>query len=382
MTESKYPRIHLTIDNCFAIKRWVKPEEWARIIREEIGGITCVQASTDLEIDLDFCPPDYVENWIKEVKRCEEKYGIKLVSFYSGYATYRSVNLLNWDKSYRDRFRDVYIFGTIDMAQELNANAGATLQAFSEEMLQDPKKFAAAEEMLLDYAVQSAKHAKDKGILYGFEQMYTPTQGLWRIKDVKKLIRNVYKHNKAPLYTTIDTAHMAGQAGFYMPSDRQFEEMINSRSAKAFRLPDEMKFMISKGTTLAELKKAANRYEYWFSNKGDEDLFCWLQEVSCYSPIMHMQQTDGSYSAHRPFTEQYNKTGIVNPKDVLEAIVKCYDKSIEKDMPPRAQDIYLAFELFFGVTDTKEAIISAMKESVSFWRDVIKQDGKQADYWL
>jgi len=382
MTDSKYPRIHLTIDNCFAIKRWVRPLEWARIIREKIGNISCVQCSTDLEIDPQLCPPDYTERWIQEVRDCEERYGICLVSFYSGYVTYRSVDLLNWDKSYRDTFRDNYIFKTIDLAERFNATAGGTLQAFADDALQDPEKFAASEALLMDYSVQCAAYAGKKNVQYGFEQMYTPTQGWWRIKDVKRYMSDVYKASGYPLYTTIDTAHMVGQSLFLYPTDEQFERMIATRSAKGFRLPDELIHMIENGTTLSDLKKAAQRYEYWFSEIGDEDLYNWLEEVSCYSPIVHLQQTDGTYSLHRPFTKKYNENGIVNPRDVLRSIIKCYDKPVDKAMPGRVKDIYLAFEIFFGVTDCTHDIISAMKESIEFWRSVIREDGQTADYWL
>ena len=382
MTQSKYPRIHLTIDNCFAIKRWPRPCEWMRVIKQDIGGVSCIEASTDLEIDPQFCPPEYTQRWIDEVKKCENEYDTRLVSFYSGYVTYRSVSLLNWDKSYRDRFRDRYVFGVIDLASRFGAVAGGALQAFSDDVLQKPEEFAQADAVLADYAVQCAKYAGDKGVHYGFEQMYTPTQGWWRIRDVKKYMREVYKLAGKPLYTTIDTAHMAGQDLFRTPTDEQFNMMIKARSANGFHLPEAMAGMVERGAVLQELKNAAGEYEYWFSDEGDGDLYRWLEEVSCYSPAMHLQQTDGSYSSHRPFTSKFNQTGIVNPRDVLKSIVKCYDKPIDESMPQRAQDIYLAFEVFFGVTDSKEDIISAMKESVGFWRDVIREDGKSADQWL
>lgn len=382
MTEIKYPRIHLTMDNCFAMKRWAKPSEWARVIREDIGGISCVQASTDLEIDPQFCPPDYTGRWVRDVRQCEKKYGIRLVSFYSGYVTYRSISLLHWDKSYRERFRDAYLYGTIDLAEKMNAIAGGSLQAFTDEMLQDPEKFTEAEAMLMDYSVQCAKYAGSKGVQYGFEQMYTPTQGWWRIKDVKRYMRDVYNVSGKPLYTTIDTAHMAGQNLFYYPSDEELRTMIAAHSAKGCRLPDEMKYMVDNGTNLADLQKTAKRYEFWFSEHGDEDVYRWLEEVSCYSPVMHLQQTDGSYSSHKPFIKKYNENGIIKPKEVLRSIVKCYDQTVDGNMPPRVQDIYLAYEIFFGITDSKEDIISALKETVAYWRDVIRVDGKPADYWL
>ena len=84
-------------------------------------------------------------------------------------------------------------------------------------------------------------------------------------------------------------------------------------------------------------------------------------------------------SAHNPFTHQNNETGIVHPKKVFEAIKESYDAANEDGMPPKVSEIYLAFELFFGVMDTQEDIIKAMRESVGFWRQYLPRDGMTLD---
>jgi hypothetical protein len=382
MNQSKYPRVHLAIDNCFAIKRWPRPHEWARVIKEDIGGIFCVEASTDLEIDPQFCNREYINQWIDEAKFCESKYDTKITSFYSGYVTYRSVSLLNWSKLYREQFLSNYVYATIDLAKEFDALAGGTLQAFSDDILQSPTKFLEAEKMLNDYAILCSEYANKKGVIYGFEQMYTPTQGWWRINDVKKYLREIYSVSQSPLYTTIDTAHMAGQHLFHYPTDQMLRTMSLNRSCSGCNIPDEVKKMIESGSDYEDIKTCIEKYPYWFSEREDSDVYRWLEELACYSPIMHLQQTNGSYSSHKPFTKKYNENGIIKPKEVLESIVKCYDQPVDFKMPPRVKDIYLSFELFFGVTDSKYEIIDAMKESVAYWRNIISEDGQSADTWL
>ena len=55
---TQYPKIYLTMDNSFATKRWTKPDEWARVIREL--GVSCVEASADTEADPFYCGEDYL----------------------------------------------------------------------------------------------------------------------------------------------------------------------------------------------------------------------------------------------------------------------------------------------------------------------------------
>ena len=65
---NQYPKIYLALDNCFAIKRWVRPGDWMRVIHE-LGGITCVQASTDNEIDPLFNTQAFLDTSGEELRK-------------------------------------------------------------------------------------------------------------------------------------------------------------------------------------------------------------------------------------------------------------------------------------------------------------------------
>ncbi len=91
-----YPRIYIALDNCFALKRWIEPETWGRVIAEEIG-FTSVQASFDNEIDMLYGPADYRDDWFRALTEAEKKYGFKVESFYTGYQTYRTSGLSRMD---------------------------------------------------------------------------------------------------------------------------------------------------------------------------------------------------------------------------------------------------------------------------------------------
>ena len=86
---TRYPRIHLAMDNSFATKRWTAPDEWARIIRDL--GISCIEASADTEADPFYCGGEYLDEWLDEVRAASDSYGVRVVNFYTGYTTYRTL---------------------------------------------------------------------------------------------------------------------------------------------------------------------------------------------------------------------------------------------------------------------------------------------------
>jgi hypothetical protein len=70
-------KIHLGVNNCFAVKRWPEPEEWLRIVAEEFQ-VRYVQFSLDI-----FDPLLYPSAKIKEchkIRRLSERFGITIVS--------------------------------------------------------------------------------------------------------------------------------------------------------------------------------------------------------------------------------------------------------------------------------------------------------------
>jgi hypothetical protein len=205
--------------------------------------------------------------------------------------------------------------------------------------------------------------------------MYTPTQGYFKISHCTDLLRRVYKTGGNPLYLTIDTAHQAGQSLFMKPSREQLVQMIQDRDTYGARLGRHLTELVENGCSLKELERAMAQYDYMFAEPGDEDLYRWAEKLGAYSPIIHLQQTDGTYSAHRPFTKKYNNGGIVRPDKLLKALAACYDAPEPDGMPPRVKEIYLAFELFFGVTESAGSILDAVRESIQYWRAYIPRDG-------
>lgn len=251
-----YPKIHLSLDNCFAIKRWVRPRDWMSIVKQ-IGGITNIQASTDNEIDPLFNTPEYRDEWVKEVKKYEKLLGLKVVSLYSGYATYRTTGLAHWDDTCRNVLVNNYYKPVVDIAEKLGAQVGNTLGAFSEPILNDPAEYRKADDILMEKLTVMTKYAQEKGVIFSYEQMYTPNQGFWTIDGCKNYIKTIYRACNYPMYITIDTAHQVGQRFFISPNDRQIQDMISTRDLGEFRLGKRIEKMILEGGhSVADIRRA------------------------------------------------------------------------------------------------------------------------------
>lgn len=387
----KYPRIYLVLDNCFAIKRWVKPSEWMEIARDI--GFSCVQASTDNEIDPLFSPKEYADDWFEEVKRCEKANGVKVVNFYTGYQTYRTVGLAHHDERVRRKLMDGWLKPLVRRIAGLKAKGmGFSYFAIPDGALQDPVKYEETTKIIIGLLGELSEYAYENGeVQISFEQMYSPHQPPWTIEGTKNYLKDILKVKNRPMYVTLDVGHMAGQKRFLMPSKSDIMGSLlnaaecNSKSSlwlgsdianekftaaiKKYKSKEEMEAAVNDIYT--EMQKCS----YFFSEEKDGDIYKWVEELACYSPIIHMQQTDGKSSSHAAFTPETNRNGVVTGELLLEAIAKSYQRQYDNGMPPLVKDIYLSFEIFASNVETKWEIITKLKQTLAYWRKYVPEDG-------
>ena len=94
--------------------------------------------------------------------------------------------------------------------------------------------------------------------------------------------------------------------------------------------------------------------------KEDLDPYAWLRELGAFSPVVHVQQTDGRADRHWPFTEEYNKRGIIKPDKVLDAIEDS-----------GAKEVLLVLEIIHPFEEREEKVLRDIKESVEYWKKYI-----------
>ena len=384
-----YPRIYLVADNCFAIKRWVYPIEWAKKIKDI--GIKYIEASTDNECDPLYNVEKYLENWVENVRISEKETKTKVVNFYTGYQSYRTIGLAHPDRRVSKRILDDWLKKMVKVAASLNAGLGFYFHAIPEKALQSPEIFNKTHEQILESLSELAIYAWEIGkVQVSLEQMYSPQQTPWTIKGAKEFIKEIYRRTEKPFYITIDVGHQIGQRKFLRP---KFEDIRNAISRfkrggkieniwlgplSAYDIFEKTlkSNVINLKNYVKEIEFEMDKYPYMFAEYKDGDTYNWLEELACYSPIVHLQQNDGICSwGHAPFTKENNNKCIIMPDKVLKAIAKSYEKKEEVEMPPRCENIYLSFEIFASNTEFSYDIIKKMKESVYYWRQFIPKDG-------
>jgi sugar phosphate isomerase/epimerase len=323
---STYPQVYLAIDNVFASKRWTKTDEWAPLIRDM--GITCIEASADTECDPLYMGKDYIIDWTEAAKKAGVKYGITIANLYSGHGTYCTLGLTHTDPRVRRRMIDKWFKLMLDAASELNAGLGFFAHAFPEMVMQDKKLYDEYVHILENGLIELNEYAiKTNCGSLGVEMMYSPHQYPYKIEQVKGLLTSVTEKSGRPFYFTEDVGH-------HTPV---------------------------------------------FQEGKDADCYAWLSEIGCYSPIIHLQQTDGKTSSHFPFTKERNAWGKIEGGKVLRALKASYETPPEKGMPPRCDKIYLTLELFFPTAAVVKDCLDDVRESAAYWRRFVPQDGMRLD---
>jgi sugar phosphate isomerase/epimerase len=371
------PRIHLALDNCFASKRWTEPIEWMQIARDV--GVFCVEASADNECDPLHNTPDTLQAWIEKVQSASAQTGVEVVNLYSGHGTYATLGLAHTDPRVRDHIQHHWLKPMIHNAAALGAGLGFFCHAFPQSVLADPTHYEDAVGDLFTRLSELATVAAREHVTISVEQMYSPHQIPWTISGSQDLLKTVYARHQSPLYLTLDTGHQTGQRRHLQPD---IEAYIAARN-RGEQPPSIWLGPLSPDTDETLTVEALNTYvqerPYLFATPTDGDLYAWLRTLGCYSPIIHLQQTDGTVSAHRPFTEATNRTGIVKAPDVLKAIWESYQQPADSAYPPPCADIYLTLEIFSGTADHPAQILANIRESAAYWRQFVPQDGLPLD---
>ncbi|MCL4249501.1 MAG: hypothetical protein KJ065_15265 [Anaerolineae bacterium] len=376
------PRIRLALDNCFASKRWTEPGEWMDIARDV--GIFYIEASADNECDPLYSTPESLRDWVEAVRTASTRTGVKVATLYSGHGTYTTLGLAHPDVRVRDHIQHDWLEVMIHTAAEMDAGLGYFCHAFPQSVLRDTWRYAAAEADLFARLGQLANVAAEAGLSsISVEQMYTPHQIPWTLSGADRLLTTVFQSAGAPMYLTLDVGHAFGQRHYLKPTPEDIRAYVEA--ARTGQVSDDAWVGYADAIDLnapdAEdrLRTQIEVQSYLFAELDDGDPYQWLRRLGAYAPIIHLQQTDGSVSAHRPFTQAFNATGMIQPDRVLRALAESYAQAAAPSLPPRCQDVYLTIEVFSSTAQKPKAILANIRESAAYWRQFIPEDGLPLD---
>ncbi|MDD3153752.1 MAG: TIM barrel protein, partial [Victivallaceae bacterium] len=334
----EYPKINLAVDNCFASKRWIAPEQWMELL--SAMGIHYAQSSADVECDMLYMDADYLADWESLVRRASAKTGVKIANFYSGHGTYTTLGLTHPDSRNAEKMLRQWIFPMLEQASRFDhCGMGFFCHAFPQEALDDVRAYEFFQEGLLDRLARIAAHANAcNKVQTGLEQMYTPHQPPWTIASAKTLIQTVKERSQCDFYLTIDTGHQCAQRKYKRPSLPQLEEAIaylrkNGRLPEIWLGPHRACEMLKRGANAGEVAAFLEGFPHLFAEDADGDTNQWLRTLGPWSPIIHLQQTDSTHSGHAPFDEMHNRNGVIHGPDVLRALAEGFQRPADNAMP-------------------------------------------------
>lgn len=383
----KDPKLYLCIDNCFAYKRWVKPMDWMLLVKEM--GAQYVEQSADTECDPLYHGAEYMRGWIRETREASEKTGVQVKNVYSGHGTYCTCGLTHWDPAVRRRFREQWMKPQANTARALEAGFGFYAHGFENSLLQDAAGYEARLEGLYDDLAELARYAGEIGLSYiGLEQMYTPHMPPWTIDGAEELVRQVYARCGAAMYLTVDLGHMNGQQFFPWPREEQILEAI-SRTRAGERLKrlwfgtekahgffrEAVVGKLSPEQAAAQILADAAEHPRLFSRPEDGSIAAWVERLGCYSPILHLQQSDGVSSPHWPFSPEYNRRGVVSGEAFMESLGRAFAREDAPGMPPQVDEVALTLEPFLGTMANVYDAVEEIAQSVAYWRRFVPRDG-------
>lgn len=253
--------LKLGINLGFAINKYIEPEEWPRIVGQELG-LKNVQFVADLLNP--FLPEEYIEKQILRIQDNCERYGINVDSVFTSSFT-RVNHLMHPDEDARKIwlkwFKDLF-----SIAKRLGARSGGShfgILTFAS--YEDEKK----REYLIEEGVKGWQEltffAREIGFeCLIFEPMSVPREMANRVEDTLKLMERVNAHCGVPLKVCLDVGHAPH--------------------------PDQ------------------------------RDPYPWIEKLAAVSPIIHIQQTVLHKSHHWPFIKEYNEVGIIDPAKVIKTL--------------------------------------------------------------
>lgn len=265
---------HLGVNNCFAVKRWPLPEDWAEICSKELE-VDLVQFSFDL-MDPRTTEPALSE-MIAQTTDALRETGLTVHSTFTGLAAYSSNLLTHPNPGMRMDALDWYA-RAIRVTKRLGVKVtGGHVAAQSYPDYMSPERRVYLEGVLtenLQYLSSLAAHEGLEMLLW--EPMPLLREPPCTIADSKRLLKRVNEGSGVPIKLTIDTGHQC-TAGV---------------------------------------------------GERDNDVYAWLRELAPESPVIHIQQTDGKGDRHWPFTKRCNDIGIIRPNDVINAVERSKAKEV------------------------------------------------------
>lgn len=292
----------LGINLGFAINKYIEPEVWSDIVAEDLG-LHYVQMVADLLNP--FWDEPYLKDQVRRIKRETARKNITVESMFTSAFT-RVNHLMNPDEQAREMWLR-WFNRFLELGSEFGArNIGSHFGIMTFPTYNDEQR----REFILNAAIEGWQklsfRAKELG--YSeliFEPMSVPREMGNTIARAKYLMERVNENCGVPMKFCLDVGHAPD------PSER--------------------------------------------------DPYLWVSALAAQSPVIHLQQTVLNKSNHSPFTEEYNRDGIIQREKLMDCVREA-----------GCTDALFAFEISHREhCDFEDRIIPDLKASVDYFREVV-----------
>lgn len=258
-------KIHFGVDLDWAVNRYPEPEQWARVVSEELE-VGHAQFRSDL-LQPHF-PDEIIDEQVARIKESCKRYDIKLLHTFTS-------QRWNYCGNPEEKIREYWHWWLkrfSDISARLGAiGAGSRLGIYSFKDIATRREFILNE--IVRYWRQWAEHAKKSGLqCLTFEHMSIPRELADTIEDAQKIL-----------------------------------DMMNNGERKP-AIPILLCLDTDQGNNLS-------------GDPRDGDPYEWIRTFVKESPILQLKQRiKGNITSGKPFTAEYNKDGIIFPDRVIETI--------------------------------------------------------------
>ena len=254
----------LGINNCFAVKRWPDPADWASIVRNDLG-LDTVELSLDLLAGPD--TPAARDRLAEQTRAALARHGLRAETVFTGLAAYSLNLLMHPDAEYRAAAHRWYQ-QVIDLTAQLGATAagghvGTLTVPDAADRAVRAQRWAGLREHLADLAAYAHQRGLDHLLV---ENLVTDREPSTMVLFENLLAERSVVH--APIQLCLDLGHPFVSGG----------------------------------------------------SPADCDPYAWLAHFGPRIAEVQLQQSDGLADHHWPFTPERNATGLVDPARVLDTL--------------------------------------------------------------
>ena len=260
------PVFSLGINTGFAVNRYAEPEEWVRIVGEDLG-LHVVQFTADmLNPDL---PGKILHHQCRRILSACRQHDVQITSTFTGAFT-RVNHLAHPDAEVREHWVD-WFKRFADLSADLGAKSmGSHFGIFTHHDNRDIKSREERRSQNIEGWHQIAEHAKVCGLDFlSWEPMSISREQGETLAETRRLQEDVNQHAPLPFKICLDVDH---------------------------------------GDVMSP-------------NPDDTDPYAWLSTFAKDSPLIHLKQSSSNKGGHWPFTEAHNRGGRIVPKKVLDVLV-------------------------------------------------------------